>query len=193
MNDGANVADQKHDPSLPKAERVLIGHFLRRESPFVAMLLLAMLGVAYTTYSGQPIILYWGVLGPVFGAICVANGWRRETEPKRRWGLVWTQAAHWAGVVAAMYLVLVPQTHSAVGSNAVGLNLMSLLALGTFTSGLHSRAWSVCAVGAALALAIPAVASIEQFTLLIFVVAAALFGIVLLFWWLQGDQTVEAR
>ncbi len=184
----AKPATAAADQIVPKAERILVGRFLRRDSPYIAMLFLALVGVAYASYSGQPILLYWGILAPVFGAICVAVGWRRESDPKQRWRLVWTQASHWVAVVVVMYLILIPQSRGAVSNSAVGLNLMSLLALGTFTSGVHSRAWGSCVVGGALALAIPAIASIEQFTLLIFVIAAVVFGVGVLFWWLMDNH-----
>ena len=191
MSDHSRAAEPV-EQEIPKAERLLLTHFLMRDSPYLAMLILALLGVAYTTYSSEPILLYWAFLAPIYGAICVAVGWRREDAPAQRWRLVWTQGAHWVAVLTAMYLILIPQIRGVVNSNAMGLSLMALLALGAFTSGLHSGAWRICVIGAVMALAIPAVALIERFTLFMFVAVVALFAIGFIFWWLQAEGARDA-
>lgn len=161
---------------------------LLRDSPYLFMLLIAMLGIAYTSFTGKPILLYWGILGPVYGAICVAIGWRREPTPEARWHLVGTQILHWAAVVIAMFLIFVPNARGIVNNTGTGLNLLTLLALGTFLSGLHSHAWRVCVVGGVLALAVPAIAWIEQFALLMLVVVVVLIGVAVVFWLAREDR-----
>ena len=156
------------------------------------MLLMAVLGIAYTSFTGRPIFLYWGILGPIYGAICVAIGWRREPTAKARWQLVWTQIVHWAAVVIAMSLIFIPNVRGIVNNNAMGLSLLTLLALGTFMSGLHSHAWRVCVVGAVLALAVPAIAWIEQFALLMLVVIVVLIGVGVVFWLVREESAEDS-
>ena len=64
-------------------------------------------------------------------------------------------------------------------------------ALGTFVAGVHARAWRVCAVGGFLALAVPAVAWIQESATLLLVVAvlAALVGVA--FWWMWRRERVR--
>ena len=45
--------------------------FLRRTLPFVALLVLAIVGVAYTNISQQPLAGYWEFLALVTGIVCV--------------------------------------------------------------------------------------------------------------------------
>jgi hypothetical protein len=68
-----------------------------------------------------------------------------------------------------------------MSSDATALVLMTVLALGTFTAGFHVAAWRICLVGAVLALAVPAIAWLDQATLLILLIAIVLVAIVVLY------------
>jgi hypothetical protein len=59
--------------------------------------------------------------------------------------------------------------------------LLTLLALGTFTAGVHVAAWRICVVGVVLALVVPAIAWLEQATLLLLLIAIVLVAIVALY------------
>ena len=48
---------------------------LFRDLPYIAMLVLGIGGVAYRSFSGGPILLYWQILLPLFGVMCVLAGW----------------------------------------------------------------------------------------------------------------------
>jgi hypothetical protein len=54
---------------------------------FSLVLILTILGVAYTSFSKQPIIVYWELLAPVIGLVCIGAGWwnakKRRTRPPR--------------------------------------------------------------------------------------------------------------
>ena len=54
--------------------------FWIRELPFSLVLVLTVLGVAYTTVSKQPIIVYWELLAPVIALVCVGAGWPSGDE-----------------------------------------------------------------------------------------------------------------
>jgi hypothetical protein len=47
--------------------------FLRRKLPYVAVLALAIFGVAYTNMSHQPLNGYWEFLAVAIGFVCVAT------------------------------------------------------------------------------------------------------------------------
>jgi hypothetical protein len=51
--------------------------FWIRELPFSLVLILTLLGVAYTSFLKQPIMVYWELLAPVIGLVCVGSGWSR--------------------------------------------------------------------------------------------------------------------
>jgi len=69
----------------PKASRFSLRGFLIRDWPYLAMLALALFGVAYTSIARQSMTNYWIVLAPFYGVICVITRWR-DIEGMRRIG-----------------------------------------------------------------------------------------------------------
>jgi hypothetical protein len=163
--------------------------------PSIVMLLLALLGVVFTSMSPRPTALYWQLLAPVFGVICVAADWKK-TPAEARWRLVWTQALHWTAVLLAMRILFYPDLQRMMNSDATGLMVLAILALGTVLAGIHAAAWETAAVGVLLALAIPAAALLEQMTLLLLLVSVVILAGVGLFFWvrsrLKGDHKPQA-
>jgi hypothetical protein len=51
--------------------------------------------MAYTSFSKNPIIVYWEFLVPLTGILCVGTGWRHAHDKEARLRLIWTQALHW--------------------------------------------------------------------------------------------------
>ncbi len=54
---------------------------VRRQLPFLAILALAIGGVAYTNISQRPLVGYWEFLAIVMGLVCVVTQWS-ELEDK---------------------------------------------------------------------------------------------------------------
>jgi hypothetical protein len=138
---------------------------LLAQSPFVAMLACAFFGVAYTSVSRHEMTLYWMILVPAFGAVCVATAWR-GTRENERWRAALLQALHWGAVTLAMQLALIADMERAMSAEASALVLLVILALGAVTAGLHLRAWPIVIVGAVLAMGVPIFAWLEERTLL---------------------------
>jgi hypothetical protein len=61
------------------------------------------------------------------------------------------------------------QAHDERGCNRV--DGLDVLALGTFTAGIHILAWRLCLVGIVLGLGVPSIAWFEERTLLVFLLA----------------------
>ena len=61
--------------------------------------------------------------------------------------------------------------------------MFTLLALGTFTAGVHVLSWQVCLLGLIMALGIPAIAWIENSALLLVLIAGVVVGIAVVIWW----------
>jgi len=142
------------------------------------MLVLAIFGVAYASVAPQAMTNYWTILGSVFAIICVATQWRNVEGQEAHWHLIWTQAFHWLGVMIAMYLVLLVNVKQMMNADASALVVLILLALGTFTAGIrHAAGWRVCLVGVVLGLGVPAIAWLEQSTLLLLLIATVLLSI----------------
>ena len=172
------MVDYESDDDDPKASRFSLRAFLIRDWPYLAMLALALFGVAYTSIARQAMTHYWIVLAPLFAVICVITRWREVEGKAPHWHLIQTEALHWVAVLVAMYIVFVADVKQQMSSDASALVLLTLLALGTFTAGVHVAAWRICFVGVVLALAVPAIAWLEQATLLLLLIAIVLVAIV---------------
>jgi hypothetical protein len=157
--------------------------FLVREWPYLLVLVLAVFGVAYTSFSKTPITTYWIVLAPFIGLICVITRWRDAVNREQRLHLVWTQVLHWGAVLVAMRLMFVADVSRMMNADASALAALTVLALGTFTAGVHIAAWRICLVGVVLALAVPAIAWLEQSALLLLLVAVVVLAAIAPFFW----------
>lgn len=175
-----------HEPAITSAgissQSSSKARFWLRELPYAAILVLAIFGIAYTSYSKRSIVGYWEFLAPVICVACVASGWPHASDKEARLRLVWTQALHWLAFLVAMNLVLLTSVQQIMNANATGLAILMLLALGTFTAGVHILAWQICLVGVVMALGVPAIAWMEQSALLLAAGTLLLLGIGLAFW-----------
>lgn len=142
-----------------------VARFWLKELPYLVVLALTILGVAYTSVSHQPLIGYWEFLAIATGLVCITTGWLHIHDPKPRFRMVWTQALHWLAFLVAMNIVLFPDVQAMLNAPATGLTLLMLLALGTFVAGVHVS-WHICALGIAMALFVPAIAWLTEFLVL---------------------------
>src|SRR5262249_60553703 len=149
------MADLQQDNPAPDAWRFDPRVFLLREWPYLVVLGLAILGIAYTSFAKTPITTYWIVLAPFIGLICVVTRWRDADNREQRLHLIWTQALHWGAVLVAMRLVFVADVASMMNADASALAVLTLLALGTFTAGVHIEGVRVYLVGAVLGIGVP--------------------------------------
>ena len=157
--------------------------FWIKELPFSLLLILTIIGVAYTTVVKQPIIVYWELLAPVIALVCVCAGWPNANDKNARLRLIGTQALHWIAFLLVMNMMLLPSVQKILNASATGLSILTLLALGTFTAGVHVLSWQVCLLGLIMALCVPAAAWIEVSALIVVLAAAAVLVIGVVFWW----------
>ena len=148
-----------------------------RELPYGLVLILTILGVAYTSYLKEPITGYWEILAPLIAVVCVGAGWRHANDKDARFRLIWTQALHWLAFLVVMNVMMLPSVQRILSVGATGLSVLTLLALGTFTAGVHVLSWQVCLLGLVMALCVPAIAWIEASALIFVLIAVAVLGI----------------
>lgn len=165
-----------------KAERRIASRsdprpFVKQEWPYIAMLGAALVGVALESLTPQPMTLYWEILAPLFGIVCVFARLRDAQHQAALTRLVRIEALHWGAVVVAMRLVFVGDVRRMMNIDATALMVMTILALGTFTAGAQIGSWRICLVGVILALGVPFVAWLEQATLLITLGSIALLAL----------------
>src|ERR1700736_1770822 len=172
------MTDPQSDNPVRDAWRFNPRAFLAKEWPYLLILILALFGVAYTSFSRTPITIYWIVLAPFIGVICVVTRWQDAENREQRMRLIWTQALHWGAVLLAMHLMFVADVSRMMNADASALAALTALALGTFTAGVHIAAWRICLVGIALGVGVPAIAWLEQSTLLLLLVAVVLIAVI---------------
>jgi hypothetical protein len=155
--------------------------FLLQKLPFVIVLALILLGVAYTSMSHKPLVGYWEFVALVTAVVCITTGWPDTYDRQARVRLVWSQAAHWAAILVAMNIVLLPDVQGMLTSPATGMAILLLLALGTFLAGIHIS-WQLCVLGTIMAVTVPAIAWLKQSSLFLVLAGAAVIGLALAFY-----------
>lgn len=177
MNDpGISVA-----PSASPEPSLGFAGWAWRKAPYFVVLLLAILGVAYTSIAQSPLFGYWEFLGLAVGVACVVIGWRKTDDRRERVAIARTQFLHWAAFIVAMNIVLWPSVNTFLSGPATGLALLLLLALGTFVAGIHVSA-DIAVLGLVLAAAVPALAWFKQAALILALVALAIVAIGVALW-----------
>lgn len=166
--------------SLETPERARKDDFYYRKLPYLALLALTIAGVAFTSVTHTPLIRYWELLAAATAIICIATGWP-DYDKNGRFELIWKQVAHWAAIIVAMRIILLPGIQTMFTGPATGYALLLLLALGTFLAGLNIS-WHLCVLGFAMALAVPAMLWLKQTAFLALLIAAAIIGIGVVLW-----------
>ncbi len=123
-----------------------------------------------------------GILGGGDGVVSFAAGWPSASDRQARLKLAWTQAAHWAAILVAMNIMLMPSFQQWLPQPATGMVLLILLAVGTFLAGVHLLSLQVCFLGLAMALSIPAMTWLKQASLLLLLAGVAVAGLAIAFW-----------
>jgi hypothetical protein len=167
-----------------------LGGFLLNEWPYLLMLGLALFGVAYTSVSETSV--YWVILTPLIGAVCVASRWSEARSNDQHVYLVVSQVLHWVAVLLAMQLMSLQVTRQISGI-ASALGVLTLLALGTFTAGLHIRAWKIAVVGVILGISVPAIALLQQSALMIVLVFCLIAAALTPFFWTKRKPAAMSR
>jgi len=178
---------QRIDEPRPRSIRAALAD----DFPYLAIIVLSLIGTSWTTLSRSSASTYWVIMTPIFAAICIYSGWR-HTESGARVGMAVTQILQWVAFLIAMDLVAATVTHGVLNANATGLMLLTLLALGVFVSGLHLRSWKLCVTGAFLAISVPVAAWVQRAALLLLLIGLAVVVLFFLYWWfsdrLRGNE-----
>ena len=168
-------------PAGPRATHRL--SFWLKELPFVLALILTTLGVAYTSFSKEPIVGFWELLAPLIALVCIGSGWPSAADKTARLILIGSQALHWLAFIVVMNMLLLPSVQRNFTATSTAIAVFTLLALGTFTAGLQVFSWQVCALGLVMALTVPAVTWIENSALIVAVIFVLMLAVGVVVWW----------
>jgi hypothetical protein len=172
---------QAPPPASPPATHRL--SFWIKELPFALVLILTTLGVAYMSLTKQPLVSFWELLAPLLALVCIGSGWPSANDKTARLILVGSQVLHWLAFIVVMNVLLLPSVQRNFTANSTAIAVFTLLALGTFTAGLQVFSWQVCSLGLVMALAVPAVAWIENSALIVAVIFAMMLAVGAVVWW----------
>ena len=173
------MTDPQSDNPAPDAWRFNPRAFLMREWPILLMLNSGTFWRCVHAASPKtPMTMYWIALAPFIGVICVVTRWRDAENREQRLRLIWTQALHWGAVLLAMHLMFVADVSRMMNADGSALAALTVLALGTFTAGVHIGAWRICLVGIVLGVGVPAIAWLEQSALLLLLVVVVLVAVI---------------
>ncbi|PNG27543.1 hypothetical protein [Methylocella silvestris] len=180
------------DASGPIVERVAPSpkdSFWMRELPYVVVLGLMLLGVAYTSVSRRNLVGYWEFMALVVCVAVIATGWAETPGRKARMRLVITQGLHWLSFLVAMNLALLPGVQRLLNPEATGLTVLLLLGLGTVTAGINILSWQICFIGVVMALAVPGIAWLQQSAIAVVLgLIVALLGLGVVYSWHQSAR-----
>ena len=185
-------ASSGHDTGDHSASTISL---VRRQLPFLAILVLAIGGVAYTNISQRPLVGYWEFLAIVMGLVCVITQWSQFEDKQARFRLMWTQALHWLAVLVAMNIMLFSGVQQVLPTLATGLVLLIILALGTFLAGVHLLSLQIVFLGLALGLAVPAISWVKQSALFLILAVVFFAGLAMAFWsyWSDAHPVASER
>jgi hypothetical protein len=193
MQPGKSEADMAVLPgsadAIPPAEPAPtwkgFGVWFIRALPFLILGIGAVVGMGWTTVTGQPKEGYWMIFTPVSAVICIVEGYQvcKSTSDWIRLGI--TQIVQWAAIGIAMVVLMLTPVRGLMNDDAVGLVLLTFIALGVFLSGLHERVWRLCVLGVFMGIAVPTLAWIESAVLLMagILVVVCLAGVGI--WWVR--------
>jgi hypothetical protein len=190
---GKSGGAEVEESTTTVADRDDWGSAVRRQLPYILVLGLAIVGVAYTNMAQQPLVGYWEFLALATGLVCVIAEWPKLGDRQSRVRLIWRQSAHWVAVLVAMNIMLLSAVQQFVPTPATGLVLLLLLALGTFLAGLNLSSLPICFLGLALAMAVPAVSWIKQSVLFLVLIAVFLVGVAVTLWPKRSEQQAATK
>ncbi len=179
--DSADIAHRVTEQDIAtRPPRSVVVQWLLHDMFYIAMLVLALVGVAFRLP-----VSYWVILIPVFGTITIAEGWTHFSDRTQQLGLVYRVALNWCALLLAIYLLSNDGVRGVMNANATSLSMMTLLALGTFVAGVQARVWQICAVGSVLFLAVPGLGWLDQSPLLLAVATFVIVALGALAWWVS--------
>jgi hypothetical protein len=194
---GTNYSEASHhqvppaDPRIETVEPPRTSIWVK-ELPYSLILVLTVFGVAYTSFSNNPLVLYWEFLALVIGVMCIVTGLQNANDKQARLRLISRQVLHWSAFLLVMNMILLPSAQRILNASVTGIAIFTLLALGTVTAGIHVASWQVCLLGLVMALSVPVIAWIKVSALLVVLIISVALGVGVVLWWPWHKKSVRS-
>jgi len=150
-----------NQPEAPRSERGGLGI---RDYVLLALVMLAIGGIAIMDFKPEWGFWYWIGMVPVFGALSIFLEWRSQMHADEPRPLhLRAQILHWLVTLVGIALVFFVESR-AVSFDRTDTGLMALLLLGmsTIFVGVHAE-WRLAVVGLLLLITLAAAVAAEQF------------------------------
>ena len=148
------MQQDNHVPSHPWKARSIVG---------ISIMILAFIGLIITSVWNQQGLYYWLCLTPLLALSCIWLSWYLRSKNHRFTTItLWHEILHWAGMIAAVWLIWQFVRMGVLGRFEAGLIIVVLLALTTFIAGIYID-WSYVIVGFALGLCAAAGAFAQEY------------------------------
>jgi hypothetical protein len=188
------TATNPHPPRTPSPEEV--DKVLRFQAFWkfalaiaIVMVVLAMLGVAFTMAAPAFSRVYWIALVPIYGLLCIGAAFRRGRKGDHLdRSMIWRQLFHWLGIGLALGFDFYISGSGEETRVASGLNALLLLALGCYLAGVHLD-WLFALVGGLLTMILILVAKFEQYEWLVFIVGGLAVVAMCAWWWMLNTRS----
>lgn len=128
----------------------------------IVMLALAFSAIAASDVSATGTNLYWTLLVVAFAFVALAVDRMHSGHALGDARTALTIVLHWLGVLAATQLIFLLVSTGRMANADTGLACGVILALGTFSAGVHGN-WRLIVVGVALGLATASIAFVEEY------------------------------
>ena len=183
LQDIGYFVSEKSSPYVQKVEENVTRNWKTylEEYIFIGLIMLSLVGVFISDFS--PIITFWFWLTmiPVFGATAILSAWSHGLESNVSvTRLVLSQIVHWGGAVIALVTTYSLWATGRFTDEHTGYIILLLLALTTFTAGLHVG-WRFYVAGIFLFIGGIITTHVKEYIwilLLVLMVPLAIFGIV---------------
>lgn len=94
-----------HDVAEPRTRGTRKWISLLAEAAYFAIVIIGIVGVAWTNLLGVPVATYWVIMTPIAALLCVCVGWAHLPRGRGRLEMAAVQLGQWAAVLVAMCLI----------------------------------------------------------------------------------------
>jgi hypothetical protein len=165
-----------------------------RLSVLCAMLILALAGMGFTQASESGSWEFWLFIVVVYAALSLWRSWQsaKQAGPSVGKRLV-GELSHWGKLLVVLFVLLMPERREIVNRDSAPYFALMMLALSCCLAGVHVD-WRLLVLGVVLMIMSVAMAMLEQYVVVLWLIMIAVAGVGAAFFYLQsqgGDPKVQ--
>ena len=147
---------------------------------YVTLMLLAILGMAITSFSPADAHIFWLVMTLIFAIAAIITGWQQAAEKHEKTRLITTQLFHWGSTLIAVMIVYAFLHSGQIQNETVSLMILLILSLSTFLDGFQVG-WHFSILGVLLAISTVISTYLDEYIWIIAIIALFFIAITFFF------------